>query len=164
MDDLPLITRILIGALLLAAVFAAVLAPDSRRERALRSWVAKRRDARLHWPLETNVECAVPFRELVQLSLGGRPLDWGAAVQVERTDDQMWFFECRATPPGRGRADWFTLVAQGPAEESRDPEAWRCHLVDDVLSVGMLNEVMSGGASVTTDPAQHDEGVTREKE
>jgi hypothetical protein len=164
MDDLPLITRILIGSLLLAAVFALVLAPDSRRERALRSWVAKRRDVRLHWHLETDEEFAVPFRDLARLSLGESPLAWGAALRIERTDDQVWFFECRTTPPGCERADWFTLVARGPAGDSRDPEAWRCHLVDDVLSVEMLNEVMSGDASVTADPAQHDEGVTREKE
>lgn len=164
MNDLPVITRILIGALLLAAVLAVVLARDSKRERELRSWIAKRRGARLHWPLEMDAELTVPFRELADITLGRQPLGWGAAVQIERSADQMWFIECRTTPTGRETADWFTLVARGPVEEALDPGAWQCQLLDDVLSVALLNQVLARGASVASDPAQDDKGVSGEKE
>lgn len=164
MDDFPMITRALMGVFLLAALFAVVLIRDSQRERALRAWVAKRREARLHWPFKVNDELAIPCRELAEILLGRAPLGWGAALQIERSADQMWFLECRTTPPGRETADWFTLVARGPAEETRDPAAWQCRLLDDVLSVEMLNEVLARGASVTPDPAQDDEGVAGEKE
>jgi len=164
MDDFPMITRILMGVFLLAALFAVVLIRDSRRERALRSWVAKRREARLHWPFELNDELAIPCRELAEIILGRAPLGWGAAVQIERAADQMWFLECRTTPPGRETADWFTLVARGPVEEACDPEAWQCRLLDDVLSVELLNQVLAHGASVAPDPAQDDKSVTGEKE
>jgi hypothetical protein len=164
MNDLPMITRILIGALLIAAVLAAILARESKRERDLRSWIAKRRGARLYWPLEMDAELPVPFRELVGLTLGRQPLAWGAAVQIERSADQTWFLECRTTPPGRETADWFTLVVRGTAGDAPDPAAWQCHLLDDVLSVEILNQVLAHGASVAPDPAQDDEGVTGKKE
>lgn len=170
MNDLPLITRILIGALLLAAVLAVFLARDSRRERALRSWVGKRRGARLHWPLEMDGELPIPFRELADLTLGRPPLGWAAAVEIERAEDQIWFLECRTTPAGRETADWFTLMARGPREGWGDPALWSCQLIDEVLTVEMLtNELAvrpdgSSPGSLAPDPAQNDEGVAREKE
>jgi hypothetical protein len=148
MNDLPLITRILIGALLLAAVLAVILARDSRRERALRSWVAKRRNARLHWPLEMDGDLPIPFRELADLTLGRPPLGWAAAVEIERAEDQIWFLECRTTPAGRETADWFTLAACGPKDGFSDPSAWQCHLIDELLSADLVFEElrrMDGG-------------------
>lgn len=159
-----MISRILMGVFLLAALFSVVLIRDSRRERGLRAWVGKRREARLHWPLEVNDELVIPCRELAELVLGRAPLGWGAAVEIERSADRIWFLECRTTPPGRETADWFTLVARGPAGETRDPAAWQCHLLDEVLSAEALNRVLAHGASVTSHPAQDDEGVAGEKE
>ena len=138
MDDLPTLTRYLIGALVLAGLLAAVLCGDSRRERGLRTWVGKRREARLHWPLELDEDLAVPLPALAEATLGRAPLGWGAAVQIERAAGAVWFFECRSTLVGRESADWFTIVAQGPPEEAGDPAKWRCHLVDEVLSADLL--------------------------
>lgn len=164
MDDFPMITRILMGVFLLAALFAVVLFRDSHRERALRAWAAKRREARLHWPFDVNDGHAIPCRELAEIVLGRAPLGWGAALEIERPADQIWFLECRSKPPGHERADWFTLVARGPNGETHDPAAWQCQLLDEVLSAEALNRVLSRGASVTPDPAQDDQGVTGEKQ
>jgi len=142
MNDFPVITRILIGALVLAAVLAGILARDSRRERALRSWVAKRRNARLHWPLEMAGDLPIPFHELAELTFGSSLLGWGAAVEIERSGDQIWFLECRTTPPGRESADWFTLVACGPKDGFSDPSAWQCHLIDELLSADLFVEAL----------------------
>ena len=139
MDDLPALTRYLIGALVLAGLFAAVLYGDSRRERGLRTWVGKRREARLHWPLDLDEDPAAPLPALAEATLGRAPLAWGAAVRIERSTEQIWFFECRTTLPGRESADWITIVARGPLENADDPAGWRCHLVDEVLGEGLLS-------------------------
>lgn len=140
MDHIPTLSRILIGALILAALLAGILHRDSQRERALRSWVAKRREARLHWPLVIDEDLAAPLPALAEVTLGRAPLALGAAVQIERSSEQIWFFECRTTLPGRESADWFTLAARGPLDPAGDPAKWRCHLIDEVLSADLLFE------------------------
>lgn len=140
MDHLPTLSRILIGALILATLLAGFLYRDSRRERGLRAWVGKRREARLHWPLALNEDLAAPLPALAEATLGRAPLGWGAAVQIERSTGPVWFVECRTTLVGRETADWFTLAAKGPLESADDPAKWHCHLIDEVLSADLLFE------------------------
>lgn len=152
MDHIPTLSRFLIGALVIAALFAAFLYRDSRRERALRSWVGKRREARLHWPLEISEDLAAPLPALAEATLGRAPLGWGAAVQIERSTGQIWFVECRTTLVGRESADWYTLAARGPEVDAGDPSKWRCHLIDEVLSADLLFEElrrMDSGEEIT---------------
>jgi hypothetical protein len=133
-----MLPEILVVALVLAAVLGIGMVRESRRHRRLEAWVRARIGRRLHWPFRPE-EHLVPAKSLATELLGRAPVGWAGAVECSGPGGQVWFIECRSTPPGRKSPHWYTLVARHRPDLDETEERWSCRKLKGLISTEMLD-------------------------
>lgn len=131
-----MITKMLAVFLVVAAVLAAGFWLESRREKNLRAWVARRPGVQLFWPFVPAEHPGFPADELAGRLLGRPPMGWGSAVREVRDGEEFWWVEFRATPAARKSPSWFHLAAR-----RRPGGGWHCLQREGLLSGTALGEV-----------------------
>jgi len=146
--------KVLCIILVIAAVFAIAAFMESRRERSLREWMAKKPNMKLHWPFDIEDHPSVPAAELTHRFIQRPPLAWASGVQIIDEGGDVWCIEFRTTPLGKESSCWFTLIARKadlqtksasfatPFDEgSKSLNGWNCHLRKGLITVPLLDDI-----------------------
>lgn len=142
-----MITKILLVVLLIAGVLAVGLWLESRREKSLRAWVARKPGAQLYWPFVPVEHSGFPAEEWTVRLRGHPPLGWGSAVREMREGGEVWCAEFRAAPAVGKASRWYLLVAR-----RRPDGSWFCDQREGLLSEAVLGEVFETPVSPSAHP------------